>query len=923
MKARTSLLSTLRNSGLDFTLKCMTHSNQMTIGYESSINSDMQDSDFRYYISWKLGLWDDRSFSLNDSFNKSFFCLMSSFSSTNSELGALELSRITQEKRFQLIEHCENLLIDKLVPNGNINECIDSLFYLNHARNFIFAIEDESKFAQLIDNKIEHELKLFFKPRAFQFIDDLLTLKGKLAESLLVLRPDMAEETIHHLKLLNKLKVENALTHNRYHIGLTYINEMKKYSINEIEMNHMKCELLKAKGDLEYSKFLLKKHIDKYEFAFLSDKNLSENEILKSKYDAEYFVKSINLYAQILNETKSESPSVIMNKWLEAAIGVIERYDLQADRRNAQLLFDSYYSLATFADIQYQNISEYMNSNLFEERLELMNQFQIEKTRAYLLEPHSHFNLILNKQFEIDKEETKHLANKKEEYMCTSLRNYLKCLELEKNDEISSSSRVVFKQQHEFCVFRLVTLWTRNSENIQANKIVTDRICRLSAHKFINLSYQLAARMSLKNTNFSDNKEPSNNSSESNSFQSALLKLVYQIASQHPYHMLPILFAFSNAHKDLFYNTAKKENKAKRKSSAKHDDHSNENGNEDDEELSDEFIKSEDRVNTANYIINLIKSRNEHLRELVDSMQLVCEAYIQLANTFMAKEKTTRDNQAIPIPKALLINKIKNFHLINVFTQPMPVNICGEYDSQRLNHIVRFESTLNIANGVNMPKIIVCLGSDGVARKQLVKGKDDLRQDCVLQQFFATVNDLIKSHNSNASKIGCEDSSKNSSPSKLCMMRTYKIVPLSQKSGVIEWCDNTLTFGDWLIGDDQSGGAHKKYELQDWLFDECRRKMYNIQQNSEKKKSSKSSRLDVFLDICKHLKPVFRYFFVENYLDSHIWFINRLNYTRSVATSSMVGYIVGLGDRHVQNILIDKTTAEVIHIDLGIAFDQG
>lgn len=30
-----------------------------------------------------------------------------------------------------------------------------------------------------------------------------------------------------------------------------------------------------------------------------------------------------------------------------------------------------------------------------------------------------------------------------------------------------------------------------------------------------------------------------------------------------------------------------------------------------------------------------------------------------------------------------------------------------------------------------------------------------------------------------------------------------------------------------------------------------------------------------------------------------------------------VGYMVGLGDRHVQNILIDKNTAEFIHIDLG------
>ena len=36
-----------------------------------------------------------------------------------------------------------------------------------------------------------------------------------------------------------------------------------------------------------------------------------------------------------------------------------------------------------------------------------------------------------------------------------------------------------------------------------------------------------------------------------------------------------------------------------------------------------------------------------------------------------------------------------------------------------------------------------------------------------------------------------------------------------------------------------------------------------------------------------------------------------------------VGYILGLGDRHVQNILIDCRTAELVHIDLGVAFEQG
>lgn len=43
----------------------------------------------------------------------------------------------------------------------------------------------------------------------------------------------------------------------------------------------------------------------------------------------------------------------------------------------------------------------------------------------------------------------------------------------------------------------------------------------------------------------------------------------------------------------------------------------------------------------------------------------------------------------------------------------------------------------------------------------------------------------------------------------------------------------------------------------------------------------------------------------------------RPNRVLTSSLSSSVGYIVGLGDRHIQNILIDEQTAELVHIDLG------
>lgn len=52
-------------------------------------------------------------------------------------------------------------------------------------------------------------------------------------------------------------------------------------------------------------------------------------------------------------------------------------------------------------------------------------------------------------------------------------------------------------------------------------------------------------------------------------------------------------------------------------------------------------------------------------------------------------------------------------------------------------------------------------------------------------------------------------------------------------------------------------------------------------------------------------------------------FIFLQSYARSTAVMSMVGYIIGLGDRHLDNVLIDMTSGEVVHIDYNVCFEKG
>ncbi len=54
---------------------------------------------------------------------------------------------------------------------------------------------------------------------------------------------------------------------------------------------------------------------------------------------------------------------------------------------------------------------------------------------------------------------------------------------------------------------------------------------------------------------------------------------------------------------------------------------------------------------------------------------------------------------------------------------------------------------------------------------------------------------------------------------------------------------------------------------------------------------------------------------------SEVWLYRRTNYTRSLAVMSMVGYVLGLGDRHPSNLMLEKKTGKVLHIDFGDCFE--
>lgn len=198
--------------------------------------------------------------------------------------------------------------------------------------------------------------------------------------------------------------------------------------------------------------------------------------------------------------------------------------------------------------------------------------------------------------------------------------------------------------------------------------------------------------------------------------------------------------------------------------------------------------------------------------------------------------------------------------------------------------------------GLSKPKIITFVLSDGNHHKLLAKhGNDDLRQDQIMEQVFEKVNQML-TRDSQARKRNLR-------------IRTYTVVPLGPQLGMIEFVPR----GAGLI--DIVRPYHRNQDSM--TADEARSRMKEVQ------KGDRALRIAEYREICKHIKPVMRHWFRDTFVSSQAWYDSRVNWTRGVALLLMIGHILGLGDRHCNNVMIDTGSGDPIHIDLGVAFDQG
>ncbi|KPJ18652.1 Serine/threonine-protein kinase mTOR [Papilio machaon] len=224
----------------------------------------------------------------------------------------------------------------------------------------------------------------------------------------------------------------------------------------------------------------------------------------------------------------------------------------------------------------------------------------------------------------------------------------------------------------------------------------------------------------------------------------------------------------------------------------------------------------------------------------------------------------------------------------------VPGSYVPDSDLIRIAHI---QSSLQVITSKQRPRRLCIRGSNGKDYMFLLKGHEDLRQDERVMQLFGLVNTLLQADPDTFRRD-------------LAIQR-YAVIPLSTNSGLIGWVPHCDTLHS-LIRD----------------YRDKRKILLNIEHRimqrmaSDLEKLMLMQKVEVFEHALEHtaVDDLAKLLWLKS-PSSEVWFERRTNYTRSLAVMSMVGYILGLGDRHPSNIMLDRVTGKFLHIDFGDCFE--
>jgi serine/threonine-protein kinase ATR len=191
------------------------------------------------------------------------------------------------------------------------------------------------------------------------------------------------------------------------------------------------------------------------------------------------------------------------------------------------------------------------------------------------------------------------------------------------------------------------------------------------------------------------------------------------------------------------------------------------------------------------------------------------------------------------------------------------------------------------------------------------EAKGDLRKDARVQDLNNVINRLL------AGRGGPGSSTRQK---RKLQLRTFSVVCLSEDCGILEWVPNTESLRNLVSASYNPQAAphsiRRRGKRISNFSDENLRNTFTKCQNMYIKNGHLIRATSMFEELClKSFPPLLYWWFINNFLDPHAWFEARSKFTLSAAVWSGVGHVIGLGDRHSENILVDTTTGDCVHVD--------
>lgn len=226
------------------------------------------------------------------------------------------------------------------------------------------------------------------------------------------------------------------------------------------------------------------------------------------------------------------------------------------------------------------------------------------------------------------------------------------------------------------------------------------------------------------------------------------------------------------------------------------------------------------------------------------------------------------------------------------------IAVPGTYDpSSKLITIEYFVRKFSVFHSKQTPKDVIVKGSDGNFYQYLLKGHEDLRLDERIMQFFRLVNSYIMNET-------CFNG---------LLIRTTCVIPLDKLNGLVQWIPGTETLNNVVeyIRNLRHEDTQIEYKIAEKIT-------YQGFSNLEP-----FQRMEVIGDIFNQVPDTdISNFFLLKSPDLKTWLRQIQTFSISAAMTSTIGYVIGLGDRHPSNLLIDSVSGKVVHIDFGDCFEK-